>query len=207
MLLWIVVSADKPESTILIKFKASLINASALSDWVETTNPCSEDKGWTAVKCYNGSVWTLQLENMGLAGPIDIDSLKELKMLRTISIMGNNFVGSMPDFKKLGGLKSLYLSNNRFSGEIPADAFAKMNWLKKVQLAQNEFTGKIPKSLAKLPKLLEVLLENNNFEGKIPKFPQKGLQRVNMSNNALKGHIPDSLKKMDRTAFIGKLVS
>ena len=204
MILCIIVSADNPESTILVKLKASLTNASALGDWEESTNPCSEGKGWTGVKCYNGSVWTLQLENMGLAGRIDIDSLKELQMLRTISIMGNNFVGPMPDFKKLGGLKSLYLSNNRFSGELPGDAFANMNWLKKVQLAQNEFTGKIPKSLSKLPKLLELLLENNKFEGKIPNFQQKGLQRVNMSNNALKGHIPASLSKMDRTAFIGK---
>ncbi|XP_034682926.1 probable LRR receptor-like serine/threonine-protein kinase At4g31250 [Vitis riparia] len=203
MLLCIMVSADTPESTILVKFKASLYNASALRDWNESSDPCSDGNGWTGVKCFEGKVWTLQLENMGLAGQIDIESLKELQMLRTISIMGNSFGGPMPAFKRLAALKSLYLSNNRFSGELPDDAFAHMNWLKKVYLAQNEFTGKIPKSLAKLPKLLEVLLENNNFEGKIPNFPQNELQKVNMSNNALEGRIPASLSKMDRSSFIG----
>uniref|UniRef100_F6H2V7 non-specific serine/threonine protein kinase n=1 Tax=Vitis vinifera TaxID=29760 RepID=F6H2V7_VITVI len=207
MLLCIMVSADTPESTILVKFKASLFNASALRDWNESSDPCSDGNGWTGVKCFEGKVWTLQLENMGLAGQIDIESLKELQMLRTISIMGNSFGGPMPAFKRLAALKSLYLSNNRFSGELPHDAFAHMNWLKKVHLAQNEFTGKIPKSLAKLPRLLEVLLENNNFEGKIPKFPQNELQMVNMSNNALEGRIPASLSKMDRSSFIGNLWS
>ena len=207
MLLCIMVSADTPESTILVKFKASLFNASALRDWNESSDPCSDGNGWTGVKCFEGKVWTLQLENMGLAGQIDIESLKELQKLRTISIMGNSFGGPMPAFKRLTTLKLLYLSNNRFSGELPHDAFAHMNWLKKVHLAQNEFTGKIPKSLAKLPRLLEVLLENNNFEGKIPKFPQNELQMVNMSNNALEGRIPASLSKMDRSSFIGKLFS
>ncbi|KAJ9702237.1 hypothetical protein PVL29_004128 [Vitis rotundifolia] len=204
MLLCIMVSADTPESTILVKFKASLSNPSALRDWNESSDPCS---GWIGVRCFNGKVWRLLLENMGLAGQIDINSLKELQMLRIISIMGNSFGGPMPDFKRLAALKSLYLSNNLFSGELPDDAFAGMNWLKKVHLAQNEFTGKIPKSLAKLPKLLEVLLENNNFEGKIPNFPQKELQMVNMSNNGLEGRIPASLSKMNRSSFIGNLWS
>lgn len=207
ILLCTMVSADTPESTILVQFRASLSNASMLSSWNESSNPCSGDQGWTGVKCSKGKVLTLQLENMGLAGQIDIDTLKQLPMLRSISIMGNSFNGSMPDFKRLGGLKSLYLSNNRFSGELPDDALADMNWLKKVHLAQNEFTGKIPKSLAKLPKLLEVMLENNKFEGKIPNFRQKELQKVNMSNNALQGRIPARLSTMDKSSFMGKLLS
>ena len=59
--------------------------------------------------CSNGVVWGLQLENLRLMGQIDVDALVPLRSLRTISLMNNSFEGPMPEWKKLGTLKSLFL--------------------------------------------------------------------------------------------------
>ncbi|EXC12819.1 putative LRR receptor-like serine/threonine-protein kinase RLK [Morus notabilis] len=138
---------------------------------------------------------------MGLKGTIDLDSLKNLPNLRTISLMNNNFDGPLPDIGQLGSLKTVYLSNNKFSGVIDSDIFLRTLSLKKVHLAYNQFTGGIPSSLAFLPKLKELRLEGNQFEGLIPNFPQKTWLSFNVSNNALGGHIPLGLSTLDASSF------
>lgn len=191
-------------SEALLKFKSSLANADpGLEDWVSSTSPCSGNTGnWKGVLCFNGYVWGLQLEDMKLTGQIDVDSLVPLRFLRTLSFMNNNFQGTMPDWRKLGALKSLYLSNNQFSGHIPEDAFRGMTSLKKVYLANNKFTGPIPASLES-PKLIELRLDNNQFTGPIPAISSDNLKVFNVSNNYLEGPIPAPLLKMDPTSFAG----
>ncbi|KAK4394964.1 Pollen receptor-like kinase [Sesamum angolense] len=165
------------EAEALIKFKSSLINADpALADWKPSTPPCSKIGGghWIGVLCTNnGNVYGLQLEKMGLKGRIDVDSLAPLPFLRTLSFMGNSFEGPMPDWKKIGALKALFLSNNQFSGEIPGDAFK------------------------------ELKLENNQFTGTIPAISSDNLKLLNLSNNQLEGPIPAPLLKMDPSGFSG----
>ncbi|CAH8378621.1 unnamed protein product [Eruca vesicaria subsp. sativa] len=189
------------DSEAILKFKKSLVVGqpkNALASWDDKTPPCT----WSGVLCNRGSVWGLQMENLELSGSIDIDALAGLKSLRTLSFMNNKFGGPFPEFKKLSALKSLYLSNNQFQGEIPMNAFEGMGWLKKVYLAQNKFTGQIPMSMATLPKLLELRLDGNQFSGQIPEFEHK-LHMLNLSNNALIGHIPESLSMMDPKVFQG----
>ncbi|CAM8882456.1 unnamed protein product [Rhodiola kirilowii] len=199
-----VTSKVEPESNILLQFKQSIANSEGISKWDPSTSPCDGDDGnWEGVLCYNGYVWGLKLENMGLMGFINVDLLSKLPYLRTLSFMNNSFNTPIPDIKKLGGLKSLYLSNNDFSGEIPDDAFSGMGYLKKVYLANNKFRGKIPSSLAKLPKLLYLRLEGNSFEGEIPDFQQKDLKVLDLSNNELEGPIPESLSNISLDAFQG----
>jgi Leucine-rich repeat (LRR) protein len=203
-----VASLGLTDSEILLKFKGSLTNASVLSDWSDKTTPCTKNNAtnWVGVICVEGSLWGLQLENMGLAGKIDVEILKSLPDLKTFSIMNNNFDGPMPEFKKMVTLRSIYLSNNHFSGVIPPDAFDGILKLKKVYLAQNEFTGAIPSSLVALPKLLVLRLEGNQFTGKLPDFTHN-LQSFSVSNNALEGPIPTGLSKMDLSSFSGELPS
>ncbi|XP_019098539.1 PREDICTED: pollen receptor-like kinase 1, partial [Camelina sativa] len=157
---------------------------------------------WPGVLCNSGSVWGLQIENLELSGSIDIEALSGLTSLRTLSFRNNKFGGPFPEFKKLAALKSLYLSNNQFEGDIPDNAFEGMAWLKKVHLAQNKFTGQIPTSVTKLPKLLELRLDGNQFTGQIPEFGHE-LHLINLSNNALTGPIPESLSMMDPKVFEG----
>ena len=154
--------------------------------------------------CLNDVFFGLRLEGMGLGGLIDVEALAGLTHLRTISFMNNGFEGPMPDVKKLGALRGLFLSNNRFSGKIKDDAFFGMRALRKVYLANNEFVGKIPKSLSELPKLADLLLDDNQFEGEIPDFSSMGLRTVNLANNKLEGPIPASLSNVSPSSFSGK---
>ncbi|CAE5959849.1 unnamed protein product [Arabidopsis arenosa] len=187
----------------LLRFKDTLANGSEFTSWDPSTSPCQGNTAnWFGVLCSN-YVWGLQLEGMGLAGKLNLDPLVPMKNLRTISFMNNNFNGPMPQVKRFTSLKSLYLSNNRFSGEIPADAFLGMPLLKKILLANNAFRGTIPSSLASLPMLLELRLNGNQFQGQIPSFQQKDLKLASFENNDLDGPIPESLRNMDPGSFAG----
>ncbi|KAG8376330.1 hypothetical protein BUALT_Bualt09G0052000 [Buddleja alternifolia] len=199
-----VVCSGESEAETLITFKGYLKNTEALSNWDNTKPPCNGDHEiWNGVLCENGNVWGLKLENMGLNGILDVDSLSKLQNLRTISLMNNNFDGPLPSLSKLSSLKTMYLSNNKFSGQISGDAFGGMASLKKVHLANNKFSGLIPASLAALPKLMELMLENNEFDGEIPFFSQERIKSINLSNNKLMGEIPRSLSNFSASMFEG----
>ncbi|OMO70592.1 hypothetical protein CCACVL1_18773 [Corchorus capsularis] len=188
------------DSEALLNFKKSLTNAAALDSWVPGSAPCNN---WNGVLCSKQAVSVLRLEGMGLSGKMDVDSLVELKNLRSFSVMNNSFTGTLPDMNRLGSLRALFLSGNQFSGEIPAEFFAKMGSLKKIWLSNNKFTGNIPFSLGELPSLFELHLENNQFSGHIPAFKHPSLKYINMSNNKLLGEIPSSLSKFKADSFSG----
>ncbi|KAK8506358.1 hypothetical protein V6N13_016421 [Hibiscus sabdariffa] len=195
-------SLSEPQT--LLKFKASLTNAAKLSWEKNSKPPCDAHRSnWVGVVCMNSSVLGLQLEDMGLSGTINVNALSGFPNLKSLSFMNNSFRGSMPDFRKLKELKSLYLSKNQFSGDIPANAFEGLIKMMKLYLSGNKFTGEVPSSVLDLPKLKEIKLDGNRFSGRIPDFKQTTLQVVNLSNNALEGSIPQSLGKMDATMFSG----
>ncbi|XP_023531011.1 pollen receptor-like kinase 1 [Cucurbita pepo subsp. pepo] len=198
--------AASTDAEALLKFKGSLeMNNDVLGNWAAGSSPCTGDKAnWVGILCEKGNVWGLKLENMGLKGHIDVESLEGVPQLRSISLMKNDFDGSLPDVKRLGALKSLYLSGNHFSGDIPGDKFSGMLSLKKVHLAQNHLEGQIPWSLAELPRLLELRLEANHFSGQIPNFAQKTLKVFNVSGNEqLRGSIPRAFSNFDPSSFTG----
>ncbi|KAJ7963311.1 putative Receptor-like kinase [Quillaja saponaria] len=191
------------DSEALLKLKDSFTNAEALNSWSRDSAPCQGEKQWDGLICYNGIVTGLRLEGFRLSGKIDVDALLQIRGLRTISIMNNNFSGSIPEFNRIGVLKTIYLSKNQFSGEIPSDYFVKMGSLKKVWLSENKFMGEIPSSLAQIPVLIELHLENNEFSGKIPNLDQKTLKELDVSNNNLEGEIPFSFSKFNASSFEG----
>ncbi|XP_062116093.1 pollen receptor-like kinase 2 [Humulus lupulus] len=192
----------------LLKFKDSLHlqnKSKLLPSWSASTAPCSgRTANWEGILCsQHGKVWGLKLENMGLKGVIDVHSLKQLADLRTISFMNNGLHGPMPDIGQLSSLKSVYLSNNHFFGEIDSVMFSKMLSLKKADLSNNHFGGAIPSALTLLPKLVLLRLEINHFQGQIPLFPNKTWASFNVSNNRLSGQIPPTLGNLDQTSFQG----
>ncbi|KAJ7958634.1 putative Receptor protein kinase [Quillaja saponaria] len=192
------------DAKILIKFKSYLSNDTALNNWKEAIAPCNGDaNNWFGLICVNNTIFGLRLENIGLMGVIDIDTLMELSKFRSLSVMNNSFDGPMPNVNKLVGLKALFLSANKFSGEIRDDAFNGMKYLKKVYLAENEFTGHVPQSLVDLPQLIELSLEGNRFEGHIPDFKQKEIRVLNLANNQFEGPIPESLSNVDPSNLAG----
>lgn len=197
-------AAAEAEAEALQKFKDSLENNTGLSSWVKGTHPCDDKTIWKGIICDEGKVWGLKLQNMGLKGKIDVVALMGLPELRTISIMDNNLEGPLPDIGQLTLLKTIYLSNNNFSGLIPGDVFSKMLSLKKLYLSENQFTGPIPASLTLLPKLVELNLEGNQFDGPMPVFQERKWFSFNVSNNKLEGQIPESLSEVDASSFSGE---
>uniref|UniRef100_A0A7N0U7A4 non-specific serine/threonine protein kinase n=1 Tax=Kalanchoe fedtschenkoi TaxID=63787 RepID=A0A7N0U7A4_KALFE len=200
------VSAD--DGDVLLKFRTSLSNDAVLSGWnTSRSPPCTGNRAnWFGVMCDDsGAVAGLQLEDSSLRGLIDVDALLQLPKLRSISFANNSFDGPMPQVNRLTALKSLFLTDNRFSGEIPDGGFSGMKYLKKVYLGRNQFTGPLPDSLVKLPKLLEVSVAGNRFSGKIPNFKQRDLQVVDFSDNEFVGKIPKSLSKMGANSFAGNV--
>ncbi|KAK6158632.1 hypothetical protein DH2020_005946 [Rehmannia glutinosa] len=197
-------SDDKNYAKSLLKFKQSLTNPTMLQNWKEplVDKLCFRNTPiWTGCLCLNGSFIGLRLEGMGLQGKIDIDSLSELPLF-SLSVMHNNFSGPFPsDIKKLGKLRSLYLANNSFSGEIPDNAFSGMKFMKKVVLNHNLFRGKIPMSLMEMPRLVDLQVQDNLFVGRLPDFWQENLT-VNFSYNNLEGRIPVKLSNQKASSFI-----
>lgn len=60
---------------VLMNFKSNLSNADALKNWGDpSTGLCS----WTGILCFDQKFHGLRLENMGLSGTIDVDTLLEL---------------------------------------------------------------------------------------------------------------------------------
>ncbi|XP_022870994.1 pollen receptor-like kinase 5 [Olea europaea var. sylvestris] len=107
-------------------------------------------------------------------------------------------------FTETWEVKSLYLANNRFNGDIPDDAFSGMKSMRKVVLGFNEHVGKIPMSLLELPRLVNLQLQNNQIEGRIPDLWQKNLI-VNFANNKLEGPIPSTLSSQSASSFSGNI--
>ncbi|CAL5195781.1 unnamed protein product [Lathyrus oleraceus] len=191
------------EAEALLNLKNSFTNSDSLNNWIASTLPCAEDGQWEGVICYNGLVSGLRLGGMGLLGKIDVDALLELKGLRTISLNDNSFVGSIPELNRIGYLKAIYLSRNKFSGHIPKEYFQSMKSLKKIYLSDNEFTGELPLSLAEVPTLVELHLENNQFSGIIPNLNNPVLLALNVSNNNLEGEVPEGLMRFNESSFLG----
>ncbi|KAL8195716.1 hypothetical protein R6Q57_025469 [Mikania cordata] len=188
----------------LIKFKSSLNNTGDLTNWDPNVPPCAgESPNWKGLICNkDGSVFGLQLQNMGLSGTIDMDTLAQITSIRTLSFINNSFEGTLPNLLKIGPLRGIFLSYNKFSGVIDGDAFKGMSSLRKVELGNNNFVGKIPISLSQLPILVDLQLQDNQFEGEIPDFEQNDL-KVNFANNKLDGHIPKGLRNQDPSSFAG----
>ncbi|GAB2267511.1 Pollen receptor-like kinase 3 [Dionaea muscipula] len=139
---------------------------------------------------------------MGLSGDIDVDALRNLTSLLTVSFTNNSFSGSIPSFNKITGLKALYLTGNNFSGEIPPDFFSGLT-LRRIFLSFNGFSGPIPQSLAGVSTLQQLHLEKNEFSGPIPDISQKSLTELNFSNNQLEGEVPAGMSRFGADAFKG----
>ncbi|KAI3521290.1 hypothetical protein L1887_10752 [Cichorium endivia] len=189
----------------LFKFKDSLINGRNLTTWTTSEDPCNNNTAnWEGILCTNnGTVWGIKLEGMGLEGNIDPTILARLTSLVSISFMNNSLKGAFPDFGMLYGIREIFLSNNKFSGEIPANAFKGLKWLEKLYLANNKLMGQIPASLTSLPMLKELMLENNHLEGQIPKFYKSNLTLANFANNHFNGRIPEGVRQFSASQFSG----
>ncbi|XP_045788892.1 pollen receptor-like kinase 3 [Trifolium pratense] len=201
--LFLISSAAQPQSETqsLLKLKQSFTNSDKiLSSWIPNVSPCSGT--WVGVICFSNIITGLHLTDLSLSGTIDVDAIAEIRGLRTLNFINNSFSGPIPQFNKLGTIKSLLLQQNQFTGPIPQDFFTKLSSLKKVWLSGNKFSGNIPVSLTELDLLKELHLEGNQFSGQLPDLKQD-FKSFDVSNNQLEGPIPESLAKFSAVSFAG----
>ncbi|KAF5747494.1 inactive leucine-rich repeat receptor-like serine/threonine-protein kinase [Tripterygium wilfordii] len=190
------------DAEVLLSLKSSIDPFNSLQ-WRRGTDFCN----WDGVKeCMNGRVTKLVLEYLHLTGTLDPKILNRLDQLRVLSFKSNSISGPVPDLSGLINLKSLFLSNNNFSGDFPKPITG-LHRLKVIVLAANSLTGDIPPSLLKLNRLYVLYLQDNRFTGTIPPLNQTSLGFFNVSNNQLSGQIPvtPALIRFNSSSFSGNL--
>ncbi|XP_072991942.1 pollen receptor-like kinase 3 [Typha latifolia] len=184
------------DAAALLRLKSSFGNATALSKWSSSSPspPCDPNTPWPGLICFHGIVTGLRLQGLGLTGTIDAEALAHFPALRTASFAQNSLSGALPAaLTGLNALKSLYLSNNAFSGRLPESFFSSMSHLKKLFLDNNSFSGLIPSSIINATRLLELRLDHNKFDGSLPPTLPPSIKVFNISYNNLTGPVPESL--------------
>ncbi|XP_027359317.1 receptor-like protein EIX2 [Abrus precatorius] len=103
-----------------------------------------------------------------------------LFLLKSIDLSSNNFSGEIPaEIEDLFELISLNLSRNNLRGEIPSN-IGKLASLEFLDLSRNQFVGSIPWSLTQIHRLSMLDLSHNHLSGAIPTGTQ--LQSFNASS-------------------------
>ncbi|XP_047155180.1 receptor-like protein EIX2 [Vigna umbellata] len=106
--------------------------------------------------------------------------------------------------KGLSLLKSIDLSSNRFSEEIPVE-IEKLSGLISLNLSRNNLIGKIPSNIGKLASLDSLDLSRNRLVGSIPPSLAQiyGLGVLDLSHNHLSGEIPTStqLQSFNKSSY------
>ncbi|KAM3289541.1 hypothetical protein P3S67_017829 [Capsicum chacoense] len=118
-------------------------------------------------------------------------SLKVLD-LNEVNLSGN----FLPEF--LGYITSLHflsLAYCNLRGPIP-ESLSNLNRLVYLVLDGNTLNGTIPSGMFSLPSLFNIQLRNDHFSGQLEDFKSNSLERIDLSNNQLQGHLPNSIQNL-----------
>ncbi|XP_074282210.1 receptor-like protein EIX1 isoform X1 [Silene latifolia] len=120
--------------------------------------------------------------------------------LEDLSIMSSSLTGYIPGWlgEEFRNLKSIGLSSNKLSDEIPA-SLGKLSSLRTLDLSGNMLSGEIPVSLGMLSNLTKLDLSGNNLTSiaPFPRFPSN-LETLDLSNNQFSGKIPTSIGQLSK---------
>jgi len=95
-----------------------------------------------------------------------------LSLLKSIDLSSNQFSGEIPkEIEDLFGLISLNLSRNYLTGKIPSN-IGELTSLESLDMSRNQLVGSIPLSLAQIDRLAVLDLSHNYLSGKIPTSTQ-----------------------------------
>ncbi|KAH7850840.1 hypothetical protein Vadar_003630 [Vaccinium darrowii] len=110
----------------------------------------------------------------------DVEYSTTLRLVKSMDLSENKLSGEIPEeLTKLLGLWSLNLSGNHLTGRIPRN-IGDMRRLESVDFSRNQLSGVIPSSMSSLTFLSHLNLSYNNLTGTIPSSTQ--LQLMNESS-------------------------
>lgn len=110
----------------------------------------------------------------------NLEYSKNLELVRSIDLSANELSGEIPpQLFLLIKLQSLNLSFNHLTGKIP-EQIGRMKDMESLDLGHNNLLGEIPQSISSLSFLSYLNLSYNNFSGQIPLGTQ--LQSFNESS-------------------------
>ncbi|KAJ6723607.1 RECEPTOR KINASE-LIKE PROTEIN XA21 [Salix koriyanagi] len=200
-------SFNNSASGALLSFKNSIFGdpSNLLSSWNLTTSP--DNCTWYGVTCQKSSnttrgVVVIALNLTGtstarLSGTLP-ESIQNLPYLRTLVLSHNSFSGEIPagSIAKLSFLEVLELQGNNFSGKIPQQISTDLHYLRFLNLSFNSFTGDIPATLIGFGKLRVIDLSNNRLTGEMQLVSSSKclfLRHLKLSNNLLENNIPKDI--------------
>ncbi|KAL5837848.1 hypothetical protein ACOSQ3_015017 [Xanthoceras sorbifolium] len=200
-------------STQELTFLSSLTNCKHLTRLVLDDNPLD---GTFPTSIGNlSTIQTFSADNCKIKGSIP-QGIRSLSNLTNLGLKNNELTGSIPteigemrqlQVLNLNGnrlnLGDLYLSDNKFSGPVPA-CLSSVTSLRVLHLNSNNLTSKIPSSLWSLRDIVDLNLSNNSLIGHLPMdirnlrvIPSsigniQTLINFSIAHNELKGRIPES---------------
>ncbi|XP_058089077.1 probable LRR receptor-like serine/threonine-protein kinase At3g47570 [Magnolia sinica] len=187
----------------LIAFKDGISNdpLGVLSSWNHSLHFCE----WEGVTCshrHHQRVTILKLTGHSLAGHLS-PHIGNLSFLRRIFLSTNKFQGEIPrEIGRLFRLQILQLDENPLQGEIPSN-LSHCSELVAISLTRNQLVGELPAELGSLSKLIFLSVAFNDMRGSVP--PSLGnlssLTILNLANNNFDGQIPNQLGQLARIIF------
>ncbi|PHT66516.1 hypothetical protein T459_30941 [Capsicum annuum] len=123
--------------------------------------------------------------------------LQNLTQLTELDLTGINISSTIPlNFSShLTSLRFLYLSNCNFRGPIP-ESLSNLTCLEYLFLDVNTLNGTIPSGIFSLPSVIDLVLSNNHFSGQLEDFKSNSLRWIDLRNNQLQGHLPNSIQNV-----------
>lgn len=177
----------------------SVSPGSCLSSWDFSFDPCDSlfsEKFTCGFTCdvvgrtHISRVTELALDQAGYSASLASVSWT-LPFLKSLDLSGNNFSGNIPDsLSNLTRLQRLTLSLNSLSGAIP-DSLGRLAALEELILDNNALVGPIPSSLSGLASLKRLEVQGNRLSGEFPDLSRlSSLYFLDCSGNSLSGEVP-----------------
>ncbi|KAG6427584.1 hypothetical protein SASPL_111830 [Salvia splendens] len=190
-------ATDPTDSAVLNQFRENLENAELLRWPANGNDPCGPPS-WPHVFCSGGRVTQIQVQGLGLKGPLP-ENFNQLSKLSNIGLQRNQFTGKLPSFAGLSQLKYAYLDYNEFDS-IPSDFFDGLVNLEVMALDYNPLNStagwSLPPALRGSSQLTNLTLMSCNLAGQLPEFlgNMSSLQVLRLSKNRLSGGFPASFR-------------